>query len=288
MTGGPRPTRRPRPTASLEGPKDRLQRLSGLAGHDLRRYDPPLQPNFYGPLGFGLKTISFLARRDSAPKAGRTATDAMPSTTRTFLALAVPETLTPRLARLRSRLAAAAPGARWTVTPPDHVTLAFLGEVDVVDLNNLCRAVAEAASTFTRFELRLKGLGAFPDVDKPRAVWAGVEGPGLETLRTLQAALSRTVADLGYPADLSPFRPHVTLGRFPPGRRRKPAASGTADGRPGPDPDQHEGRDLAAAFKHHQTWHAGPFAVTEVVAYASPPPGQSGPYAPLGRARLKK
>jgi len=210
----------------------------------------------------------------------------MPSTTRTFLAVAVPEALAPRLARLRSRLATAAPGARWAVTPPDHITLAFLGEVDVTDLNALCRAAAGAASAFPRFDLRLRGLGAFPGIERPRVVWAGVNGPGLETLRALQAALARGAADLGYPAEVASFHPHVTLGRFPPARRRKTANGKGAAGGPDPDPAD-QGGDLAAAIKHHQTWHAGPFAVTEVVAYASPSPGQSGPYAPLGRARLK-
>ena len=53
----------------------------------------------------------------------------MPDTTRTFVAVAVPPSLTPRLERLQTELAGEVPEARWAATPPFHVTLAFLGDV---------------------------------------------------------------------------------------------------------------------------------------------------------------
>ena len=53
------------------------------------------------------------------------------------------------------------------------MTLAFLGDVAELDLNRVCQAVAAAAAPFPRFDLRLEGVGAFPEPARPRVIWAG-------------------------------------------------------------------------------------------------------------------
>ena len=195
----------------------------------------------------------------------------MPETTRTFLAVAVPDALVTRLERLQRQLGEELPGTRWVATKPFHVTLAFLGDVDNADLHALCRATAEAAEGVGRFELRLEGLGVFPDVRRPRVIWTGLTGPGVETLRDLQATLAETTARQRYPTDGKPFHPHVTLGRFKPGRSEDPART----------------RALNHMIGHYKTWHAGPFAVTEAVVFASSQTDDGAAYVPLGRAPLR-
>lgn len=194
----------------------------------------------------------------------------MSETTRTFIAVEVPEAVAGRLRRLQQQLAGEVPGVRWVDTPPFHVTLAFLGDVAHADLNGVCRAVAEAAAAHAPLELTLEGLGAFPDATRPRVVWAGVSGAGVEELAALQAAVAEAVAREHYPTDGKPFHPHVTLGRLKPGRGRPPTPA----------------RPLAHVLSHYRAWRAGPFRVTEAVAFASTP-GPDGPsYAPLARGRL--
>ena len=83
----------------------------------------------------------------------------------------------------------------------------------------------------------------------------------------LQGDLTAALADLGYPPEARAFRPHVTLGRFGPGRRPS--------------------RDLTPLVNHYKTWYAGPFAVTEAVVFASTPGRDAVAYAPLGRAPLR-
>ncbi len=191
----------------------------------------------------------------------------MPDTTRTFIAVAVPATLELKLTRLQAQLSGEAPDARWEVAMPFHVTLAFLGDVDHVALNDVCLAVAEASAPCERFDLKLEGLGAFPDPARPRVVWAGVGGAGVEALKALQADVTAAVARLDYRPEARPFHAHVTLGRFPPGRR--PA------------------RDLTNVVSHYRTWHAGPFEVAEAVTFGSSPSREGPVYAPLGRAPLR-
>lgn len=194
----------------------------------------------------------------------------MPSTTRTFIAVSVPEALAARLRRLQQQLSGELPGVRLSVIPPFHVTLAFLGDVDHVDLADVCRAAAAEAANFGKFELKLEGLGVFPNAARPRVLWAGVTGPGLDTLCALQSALAGAAARLKYPTDGKPFHPHVTLGRFLPRRGADPSGE----------------RALTQALNRYKTWHAGPFPVTEAVTFASTQTPDGAAYAPLGRAPL--
>ena len=94
----------------------------------------------------------------------------MARTTRTFIALPVPSALGEKLTRLQSLLAPKVPAARWSSSPPFHMTLAFLGDVPDNDLNTVCKAVAEASLPFSPFELRLESVGAFPNPAPPRAL----------------------------------------------------------------------------------------------------------------------
>lgn len=192
----------------------------------------------------------------------------MAQSTRTFIAIPLPDAIGDRLTRLQGRLAPQAPSVRWNATPPFHVTLAFLGDVPYVDLNAICGAVTAAARTVRRFELTVTGLGAFPNLARPRVLWARLEGPGLEPLADLHRAVIAALDKVGCVPEDERFSPHVTLGRIKPGR-------GSAQ------PD-----NLAAVVARHQTWSAGAFTVGEVVAFSSTVTPEGPAYAPLARAPL--
>ena len=102
----------------------------------------------------------------------------MPKTTRTFVAIAIPTPQGEKLTRLQQQLAPEIPAARWSASPPFHLTLAFLGDVPDIDLNAVCHAVAEPAGPFLPFDLRLEGVGAFPSPARPRVIWAGLAATG--------------------------------------------------------------------------------------------------------------
>ena len=191
----------------------------------------------------------------------------MSSTTRTFVAIPVPTTLDLKLSRLQAQLAGEAPEGNWVVTPPFHITLAFLGDVHISDLKPVCLAVAEAAGPFHRFELKLESPSAFPTPERPRVAWLAVAGAELETLAALQRAVAEAVGKVNYPAESRPFHAHVTLGRFSPGRKAA--------------------QDRTALFNHYKTWHAGPFTASEVVVFSSSETRQGNAYVPLGHTSLR-
>jgi 2'-5' RNA ligase len=192
----------------------------------------------------------------------------MPETTRTFIAVAIPAPLGEKLTRLQTRLASEIPGVRWTSTLPFHVTLVFLGDVRNADLNQVCTAVSEAASPFTSFEVRLEGIGAFPNPARPRVIWAGLKSPQPGPLVPIRDTIARNLSRIGYRSDKDRFTPHATLGRIKPDRR-SPAVP-----------------DLTKVLSAYESWEAGAFTVRELTTFASTLTPQGPVYAPLAQARL--
>lgn len=187
-------------------------------------------------------------------------------TTRTFVAVPVPDALTAKLTRLQSLLAPDLAAVRWAEVTPFHVTLAFLGDVADTDLNQVCRTVEDVAAESPPFELRIEGLGVFPNPQQARVIWVGVTGPGVEILQETRARLAPALAAVGYPCD-DEFTPHITLGRL---KRRRG------------DP-----LDLTPQLNHYRTWAAGVFRVPELVTFQSTLTSDGPAYAPLARAALR-
>jgi len=88
-----------------------------------------------------------------------------------------------------------------------HITLAFLGNVDVQQ-HRCIETMAEAIRSPT-FELNLDKAGHWP---RSRALWlAPTQTP--EPLSALAAALHAGASDCGLKLDARPFRAHLTLKR---------------------------------------------------------------------------
>jgi RNA 2',3'-cyclic 3'-phosphodiesterase len=191
----------------------------------------------------------------------------MPSSSRTFIALPIPQVQRTRLGRLQGLIAPELPNARWTEPDQFHLTLAFIGDVPDVDLNHFCRAVGEAAVEFDPFVINLQSLGAFPDADRPRVVWVGVTGPGLGVLEPLREAVATAAAEAGFPPEDDRFHAHVTLGRI----------------------KSKKGQELEInrLIPHFRSWAAGQFTVSEVIVYASTLTPEGPSYMVLSRTQLR-
>jgi len=100
----------------------------------------------------------------------------------------------------------------WTNAANLHVTLKFLGETDPARFATIARSVKAVAQQFPTFDLNVSGTGAFPNWIAPRILWVGAEDP-TPTLHTLAEALEPTLAASGFPEELRPYKPHITIGR---------------------------------------------------------------------------
>ncbi len=117
-----------------------------------------------------------------------------------------------RLAAIQDSLRPGAGGIGWVAPENLHVTLKFLGEVPRERIAGVQEALDRVARGSPPLELRIAGLGAFPDRRRPRVVWAGIAG-GWEALGRLAARVDRELAGLGFAPEARPHVGHVTLGR---------------------------------------------------------------------------
>jgi 2'-5' RNA ligase len=136
---------------------------------------------------------------------------------RAFIAINLPEAVQQQLDALEKQVQDQAGEAgrrivRWVPASNMHLTLKFLGEVSTTNLQSLDGMLRGEALRYRSFEMAVGQLGAFPNIRRPRVIWAGIQAP--DTLIQLQKAIDAGARQLGYPEEERPFSPHLTLGRI--------------------------------------------------------------------------
>ncbi len=136
----------------------------------------------------------------------------MSETFRAFIAVDLPETVRVFLAELQETIKSYEVPVKWVRPQNIHLTLKFLGDTDTAQTARIVAAMTLAAKDCPGVSLTAKDIGVFPDLKRPRVVWAGVNGQ-LEILKNLQRTLDEHLADLGFPKDRRTFSAHLTMGR---------------------------------------------------------------------------
>ena len=136
---------------------------------------------------------------------------------RLFVALELPGEVRDRLALWRDKVVAGAPGLRPVAVESLHVTLCFLGSVEVGAVNTVA-AACEVVSGMPAASLSVR-----------RGIWLPARRPGVlavelcddgERLGAVQAALSEALAAGGwYKPEKRPFLAHATVARVGKGVR---------------------------------------------------------------------
>lgn len=103
--------------------------------------------------------------------------------------------------------------ARWVAPANAHLTLKFLGDTDRTCVESLGVALGGIAARSLPFTLHTTALGGFPNLHQPSVLWLGLGG-ALDQLTILQQAVEQALAAQGFPPEVRPFRPHLTLGRL--------------------------------------------------------------------------
>jgi 2'-5' RNA ligase len=131
---------------------------------------------------------------------------------RTFIAIPLTKECQSMLDRLQGSLRGFHADVRWVAIPSIHLTLKFLGEVDPAVIPALAESLEQASRSENAFELRLQGLGCFPNLRNPRVIWCGIEGE-TEKLARLHQTVEAACASQGFTLEERSFHPHLTLGR---------------------------------------------------------------------------
>ena len=72
----------------------------------------------------------------------------------------------------------------------------------------LAEILKRTAENSNGFAMSIGELGVFPNWQRVRVIWLGVEGPS--ELNNLQRALDQETDRIGYPSDERPFSAHLT------------------------------------------------------------------------------
>lgn len=128
---------------------------------------------------------------------------------RAFIAISCPDELKKAILEIQKSINKF--GRMRLVEPENiHMTLKFLGNVDDNKLNELINAL-DFISNNKKFEVSLKGVGAFPGPGYVRVLWLGVD-KGSDRIQMIQKGIDDKLESYGFKKD-NRFHPHFTLAR---------------------------------------------------------------------------
>lgn len=141
---------------------------------------------------------------------------------RTFVALELPPAIQDGLRAISADLQPKTKTLplRWVPIENIHLTLKFLGDINEANISHISDLLQSKANSTPAFDIRLNGLGVFPNPRRPNVIWVGVDAP--EALQDLQGRLEVELSGLGFVPEKRPFSPHLTVARVR--REARPAA----------------------------------------------------------------
>jgi len=131
---------------------------------------------------------------------------------RCFIAIEMSNEVKSALGILQEELKKYPGDVKWVEPNNIHLTLKFLGNVDEEDTSRIIEIMREVCKRCQPFELRVRGIGIFPNTKSPRVLWAGVEY--ITIFEGLQRDIENGLMRLGFKQEERGFTPHLTLGRF--------------------------------------------------------------------------
>ena len=102
------------------------------------------------------------------------------------------------------------PGARWQDDAQLHLTLRFIGEVDMPLAEDIALALSGVRASAPK--LALSGVGRFDDRGRTSAIWAAVAPR--EQIAALHRKVDRAITSCGLPPERRAYLPHITIARF--------------------------------------------------------------------------
>ena len=131
---------------------------------------------------------------------------------RAFIAISLPSSVKELALQVRERFRDCGKTVRWIDPKNVHLTIRFLGDIPEEKIEPVGQAIEKAVEHFPPFQMKIDGIGAFPNLRHPRVIWMGVAEP-TATLIHIEAKISENLAELGLSRDKKKFSPHITLGR---------------------------------------------------------------------------
>jgi len=98
-----------------------------------------------------------------------------------------------------------------------HITLKFLGDIEDYQVEEVSQVIRDI--TFEPFQFTVEGAGVFPNLKRPKTIWAGITS-GVGELVNVFNEVNVGLARLGFEKDRRRFQPHLTIARVRGGQNR--------------------------------------------------------------------
>ncbi|MFA5085110.1 MAG: RNA 2',3'-cyclic phosphodiesterase [Candidatus Omnitrophota bacterium] len=131
---------------------------------------------------------------------------------RAFIAIELSEEIRKSLAQIEAHLKYSAADVKWVETGNIHLTLKFLGDIAEENCEKIIAILDDIGRSFKPFEISIKDIGAFPNIDYPRIIWVGLDKGAIES-KALAEKIGEETLKIGFQKEQRPFAPHLTVGR---------------------------------------------------------------------------
>jgi len=131
---------------------------------------------------------------------------------RTFLAIPVPKQVGFKKNMLFSTINEKST-VNWVKNENLHVTLKFLDYTQESEFPKLLEEIEKITKNTTPFKLLVNGTGCFPNKERAKVIWLGMEG-NLRPLNDLFLNFENLFELYGFPKETFDFKPHITIARI--------------------------------------------------------------------------
>ena len=130
---------------------------------------------------------------------------------RLFIAIALSQPMVDEAMEVSETWFPYCPRANFTRPENLHITLRFLGMCDPGKVERITSAMAWTAALAEPLSLRIGRPGYFKKGNES-ILWLGLSGD-MDRLQQLRSDLDIALANIGFPKEEGPYRPHITIAR---------------------------------------------------------------------------
>jgi 2'-5' RNA ligase len=142
----------------------------------------------------------------------------MPETIRSFIAFDIDsELVLKRMINVQNLLVETEAELKLVEPKNIHMTIRFLGNITILMVEKIYEEMKKIQ--FIPFDVKIHGIGAFPNLRYPRVLWTGIT-QGADQLRSISDQLEPRLRSLGFAPDPKGFSPHLTIARVKSGRNK--------------------------------------------------------------------
>ncbi|HMK54470.1 MAG TPA: RNA 2',3'-cyclic phosphodiesterase [Methanobacteriaceae archaeon] len=136
---------------------------------------------------------------------------------RAFMAVEVPSAIIGKILNVQKQLGMADAHVKFVEGENLHFTVKFFGDITPEQAKQITQITEHRLEDQHAFPMYVKGTGVFPNLERARVVWLGVENP--ERFSQLQETLDQDWIRMGFRKERD-YIPHLTIGRIKGPRNR--------------------------------------------------------------------